>query len=350
MLTSMFRPESTWGEMARNCRNTAAPEATMLHAIQDKEFVHMYNWLTGKGRDIVKRADGSVNREHYSVWGEQQCLREEHVAVAMGDRLGKGSRLGGLYTLDSPAAADLHAFFVAHNGVYAATWRAFEQEYVSQIVAGGGQQAQGIVPDGLGGYAIPHQKLQHLRWEWQEWGVSKYGVEFQVPGRAASTYFGDHWAEYKSVLIGGYKFKPGSWVLAKPNEANADLMRLDTHAQGVAEYGPPRQMWFGKVKHIVHVECPAGGEEEVLDVEWHKTADAPFGPYDAQLMAPIVHKVVYKDVRFIRCNTVLPIKIDAVKEHPFHRHLLVMLRRSWLPLSGAGLPVPWPKLRHVLGG
>lgn len=110
----------------------------------------------------------------YWVWGEQQRLREEEVEVIM------GARLPGLYTLDSAAACD-HAFFVAHDNVYGETWKAFEQEHVSQIVAAGGQQAQGIVEDGLGGYAIPHHRLQQFRWEWQEWGIRKYGVHFQAP-------------------------------------------------------------------------------------------------------------------------------------------------------------------------
>ena len=154
----------------------------------------------------------------------------------------------------------------------------------------------------------------------------------------------------RARVLGAMSSHQAAGSLQGEMKLNGDFVRLGTNVPGAHQFfwGPPRQMWLGKVKHIVHVECPAGGEEEVLDVEWHKTADAPLGPYDAQLMAPIVYKEVHKDVRFICCSTVLPIKVDAVKEHPFRRHLLLMLRRSWLPLSVLGLPVPWPRLKHEL--
>ena len=61
------------------------------------------------------------------------------------------------------------------------------------------------------------------------------------------------------VRLGGIKFRKNDFFLARPNADNGDLTRVDGAAEaGLPEYGPPRQMWFGKVLGVVVHSCWGG--------------------------------------------------------------------------------------------
>ena len=54
------------------------------------------------------------------------------------------------------------------------------------------------------------------------------------------------------VRLGCIKFRKNDFFLARPNADNGDLTCVDGAAEaGLPEYGPPRQMWFGKVLGVV---------------------------------------------------------------------------------------------------
>ena len=77
----------------------------------------------------------------------------------------------------------------------------------------------------------------------------------------------------KQVRINGVKYAKGSWLCTRSKDVD-NLEPIRGVRAGLPHYAPPRQMWFGRVRHMF-LHRRAIGDCEALVVDWHQSVPLP---------------------------------------------------------------------------
>ena len=112
----------------------------------------------------------------------------------------------------------------------------------------------------------------------------------------------------KALTVGSVKLEEGSWFMCRPDE------------------GSP-EMWFGKVKKIIHHEGGDGLKRPVIMAEWYAGESEPC----PVLRCPIVNEIPYKnhpDGPWFQPVGVLGWHCFGLP-HPTKKRRIVMLARHW---------------------
>lgn len=140
-------------------------------------------------------------------------------------------------------------------------------------------------------------------------------------------------AQHKSADVGPVRFKPESWVLARPDQSK---MR-----RGKTKEAPQ----FGRVKNFYNHKGPDGVHRLVARMAWHDTVPDGTELYHAEMRCPLISTEVVKDSYVMwPVQDIVPLvcmaepDLDVPAGSPAR---LVMLARSWSPLKHLGFKRQW---------
>lgn len=328
----MWRPEARWGEMVRELKDKAHVAANMIGRLADKEVCGLFKWETNSSEDDE------------GTWGAHNLLRSGHLVVE--GILGGTRRLSGYILLSVTEHSWLHKMYIGCDQSFAALWERFVTEEGANEVQrqrwgeADASRTSAVVGNGEQGWEFSPMALQGLHSAFYTWGRTKEGLS--DADRARTVPLPIEAQSLKCIKLGtgieAVSIKVGDWVLARPDDDC--LNPIPNAGEGLPKYGVPKCMWFGKVLGIFKHKRQGLPAIEVVKAEWH----ASVGPYDTDFMAPVVRKgVVHADDPYIPAQSLLPLNMIALR-HPRHSRLLVMLRKTWLPLSAVHMPLPWPPL------
>jgi len=287
------------------------------------------------------RGECLVNIDRGKPYGEHNKLRDEGTFIDF--ELAKKSSGEKVKFNEREHHSFLHKLYIGIDEGLKDVWEHFVTEEADAIVARKGWAERDASQNERGGWEFSHKALWDMHVEFEAWGDS--GPRLTDDEQIQVRMFPLDAEGLSSITLNGVQVVEGDWILARPNEEDLNILHEegeDADGSDLPAYGVPNVMWFGKVKrmfrHVRHLEAV-----EVFDVEWHRSAAD--GPYDVNLMCPIVEKAAsVKDDPFIRANSVLPWPRMIALKHPLRATHLVMISKTWMPLSAAKMPVPFPNL------
>lgn len=328
----MWRPEARWGELVRELKDRAHVAANMIGRVADKEVCGLLRWNT------------AIDEDDEGTWGTHNLLRSSHVAVNA--TLGGSNRSSGYMLINISEHSWLHKMYIGWDQSFSSLWERFVNEEAANVVLRQGwgesdaSRTAVQVEAGEQGWEFSAKALEGMHEAFYSWGRITHGLSIEQ--RLRTVPLAMEALSLKCIVLGtgneAVSIKVGDWVLARPDDDC--LSPIPDANESLPQFGVPKCMWFGRVLSMFKHKRQGLPAVEVVKAEWH----ASVGPYDTDFMAPVVRKgVVYPDDPYIPAQSLLPLKMVAMK-HPRHAHLLVLLRKTWLPLSAVHLPVPWPSL------
>lgn len=337
--TAMWNPESIWGELGRDLHNTRHTESNMLLRAMDKEMMHLHEEfaLDSDGECVARAKRGA------EPYGEHNKLRSidieteyEFVTKASEQRRRFNTREQHSY---------LHKFYIGGDERSTELWDMFIQQRADKIVAEKGWPDGDASRNEMGGWEFSHKALFEVHEAFERWALAEPGLSGEDK-RLARQLPLDYYA-LSSITVNKQKYKEGDWILVRPCE-DEDLVKLPraegVDYSGLPAYGVPRRMWFGQVKGLFH-HTRYTTPELIMNVEWHESVASPHGPFDVDLMSPVVNKIVTeKDNPFFAATSVLPWPKMIALKHPIKAQQLVLISKTWLPLAAANMPMSFPKL------
>jgi len=320
--------------MGRMLRNRRYAEASILFSMMDLELLSFQ----------AKHGVLASEECEAMAWGEEELLKLDEVSVDLKAELPGDS---ALHALSPDLCQQLHLFYIREDDVYARLWESFIREFVPQMSAHD-VQCLDITGNEEAGWEFTAQAVAVLRQNWCSWRPE---VALPEEEKGLIKEWGALVLSYKAVSVAGVLFAEGDWFMARPNECNGDFTPIPNAAEGLPKFGPPKQMWAGKIKRIMqHSRFSGDGhplDEVILEVQWHVTRSAEHGgPYSIAYQSPMVLAAMHStECPFFPARSVLPIKFTAMRALGIPRGqpaCLVLIRRQWHSLAAVNLPVPWP--------